>query len=133
MKNEIVDVFKHKLESNSCNHLAKNVKSASFEENMFRLKVEFQKTIRVLLPTNKQTVTAALNNDKQEYSIVFYKNKILVCTKKPESNEYCYNFITKKLIVNSKENDEEYFLSFYQLVTRIIHDISTDVATLSFK
>ena len=59
MKNEIVDVFKHKLESNSCNHLAKNVKSASFEENMLRLKVEFQKTIRVLLPTNKQTVTAA--------------------------------------------------------------------------
>ena len=133
MKKDIVDVFKRKLERNSSDHLIENAQSHSFKENIYRLKVEFEQTIRVLLPANKQTVKAALNNDKQEYSIAFSKNKILVRTKKPESNEYCYNFTAKKLTVNSKENDEDYFLSFYQLVTRIIHDISTDVAKLSFK
>tara|TARA_A100001015_G_C14834162_1_gene649841 strand:- start:102 stop:470 length:369 start_codon:yes stop_codon:yes gene_type:complete len=103
------------------------------ENEIRRRKVLFKRYLVELLPKNTNYLRASKNVPEHNYTIEITPKSIQLNTKKPSLNFYKYNFDTQSLELNQTICTFEEFLTFHDIVSNIILDISNKSAVIDIK
>ena len=107
------------------------ISEKEYENTLNILKNEFQKTIKEIFQKNQLPLT--VTNKHKQYSITFTKKDIVLINNDSNKTTYHYKFNSKELTLNKSTTETPEFLTFYKLVTDIIHDISKNMTQIKQK